>query len=365
VPHRRAAIVLVLVAAALTLALSGCSTDTGPGAAEADPGPGSVWVANEGDSTLTVLDAATGEHVATLTGVTAPHNVQAGTADQGVVWVTGTGGVVAVDAADLTLRSAVYAGEHPAHVVGTSTGSILVTGAGDGVLREFMHPDLSPRSATRVGGGPHGVRVSADGTLAAVANTDAGTVTLLGLTADRAVRTVEVGPGPVQVAVSDDASTVYASVSGTRQVVRIDTTSAAVTGRVDVPSAPAQVWLTDTGTLLSADQGSEDAPGSTLSVIDTATFTIVDTVTVGAGPHGITVDPTTGQAWVTNVYDDTVSVVDLAAGAVTGTYPVGDAPNGITFAPGSPGPAVGHQVVLPVPDTGADTHGDHDTAHTH
>jgi YVTN family beta-propeller protein len=323
--------------AAVTLGLSGCAPATSAGTApepgeapEGDrPPSGAVWVANEHDDSLTVLDARTGRTVATLTGIAAPHNVQA-SATRDVVWATGTGGVVALDAADLFPTEAAPAGSHPAHVVETAMGSVFVAAAGDRSVHRFTN-NLELERSYVVGEGPHGMRVSADGRLAAVANTGEGTVSLLRPETDRPARTVEVGSSPVQVAVTDDGRTVYASVAATREVVRVDVASAEVTGRVEVSAAPAQIWVTSDGTVLSADQGTAEEPGSTVSFVDGETMQVTNTVEVGAGPHGLTVDPDETRAWVTNMYDDTVTVIDLDAVTVLDTVEVGDYPNGITF----------------------------------
>jgi YVTN family beta-propeller protein len=326
--------------AATALALTGCASATSAdtpqpgGAPESDAQLGAVWVANEHDDSLTVLDARSGGTVATLTGIAAPHNVQA-SATRDVVWVTGTGGVVALDAVGLFPTEAAPAGSHPAHVVEAASGSVFVAAAGDGVVHRFSST-LEPDRTYSVGEGPHGMRVTSDGRLAAVANTDTGTVSLLRPETDRRARTVEVGGSPVQVAVTDDGSTVFVSVAATREVVRVDVASGTVTGRVEVPAAPAQIWVTSEGTVLSADQGGPEAPGSTVSIIDGRTMQVVDTIEVGSGPHGITVDPEETRAWVTNVYDDTVSVVDLATATVVDTLDVGTYPNGITYTPVEP-----------------------------
>ena len=329
--HRSPSLAGLAVAALL---LTGCAAATSvaeaPKSAASD---GAVWVANEHGDSVTVLDPGTGEVIATLTGIDAPHNAQASTT-RDAVWVTGTGGVVAMDATDLFPTEAAPAGEHPAHVVETSDGSVFVVASGDDTVHEFDNT-LAPRRTYDVGAGPHGMRVAADGGLAAVADTSAGSVTLLRPGTNDS-RTVEVGPSPIQVGISHDSATVYVSVAGTNEVVRVDVESGKVTGRVTVPSAPAQLWVTSTDTVLSADQGSAEDPGNTLSIIDGIAMTVTATVEVGSGPHGITVDPAESRAWVTNVYDDTVSVVDLESGTVVETVEVGDYPNGITYTSTTP-----------------------------
>jgi YVTN family beta-propeller protein len=51
--------------------------------------------------------------------------------------------------------------------------------------------------------------------------------------------------------------------------------------------------------------------GDTVSVIDTATNTVTDTITVGDGPNGVAVSPDGTLVYVSNFGDDTVSVIRL------------------------------------------------------
>jgi YVTN family beta-propeller protein len=80
-----------------------------------------------------------------------------------------------------------------------------------------------------------------------------------------------------------------------------------------------------------ANQGTEDKPDNTVSVIDTGTNTVVATITVGKGAHGVVAGSDGKLIFVTDTFDDTVSVIDVASQKVVGTIPVGKAPNGITF----------------------------------
>src|SRR5680860_479608 len=72
-------LMVVIAAAAITLLAGGGDDDAEP-IASANPHAGmvsgTVWVANEGSASLTAIDAARNEVVATLTGIEGPHNLQ-------------------------------------------------------------------------------------------------------------------------------------------------------------------------------------------------------------------------------------------------------------------------------------------------
>jgi YVTN family beta-propeller protein len=60
-----------------------------------------------------------------------------------------------------------------------------------------------------------------------------------------------------------------------------------------------------------------------VSVIDTATNTVVAGVGVGNSPFGVAITPDGTRAHVTNESSNTVSVIDTASNTVVATVPVG------------------------------------------
>lgn len=59
-----------------------------------------------------------------------------------------------------------------------------------------------------------------------------------------------------------------------------------------------------------------------LSVIDTSANTVVQTIAVGAGPHGVAVTPNGARVYVTNTDDNSVSVIDALTNTVIATVTV-------------------------------------------
>lgn len=362
---RRPALPAVLVAA-MTLSLAACGPDeqvteavtdsstpiataSSGGGGESGSAPatiesaapvvGTVWVANEDGDSLTAIDAATGDVVATIDGIDGPHNVQVGP-DGNTIWaVSGhASALVAVDARTSELLGTAPTGPSPAHVIVSPDGSnVYVTNAGDDSLSVFDAAALEPKATLSLSAGPHGLRPTPDGAFVVVANTTAGAVDIVDTASNTVAASVPVGDSPAQVAVDAEGRYAYASLNGSSEVVKIDLEQRKAVGTVAVPSPPVQLYLTADGSrLLSADQGTEDAPGRTVSIIDPASLAVEASVETGAGPHGIVIEPTGQRAWVTNLYDDTVSAIDLTTGKVVATAPVGDKPNGISYSAAPP-----------------------------
>lgn len=125
-----------------------------------------------------------------------------------------------------------------------------------------------------VGVDPSGLDVNAAGTLAMVANTDDGTVSVLELGASISVTgTVTVGGKPADVAFSPDGS---------------------------------EVWV-----------GTWD--GDTIEIIEVATLTVVDTITGLDGAWSTTFSPDGTTAWVVNYTAGSVAVIDVATRAIDRT----------------------------------------------
>jgi YVTN family beta-propeller protein len=62
---------------------------------------------------------------------------------------------------------------------------------------------------------------------------------------------------------------------------------------------------------------------NTVSVIDTASNTVVATVAVGACSRGVAITPNGTRAYVTNLCSDSVSVIDTSSNTVVATVVLG------------------------------------------
>src|SRR6266849_7651759 len=89
-------------------------------------------------------------------------------------------------------------------------------------------------------------------------------------------------------------------------------------------------YVTNTGAL--CDFCSFNPPPS-VSVIDTATYSVVATIPVGNYPAGVAITPNGAFAYVANFNSNSVSVIDTATNNVTGTVSVGTGPWDIAITP--------------------------------
>ena len=123
---------------------------------------------------------------------------------------------------------------------------------------------------------------------------------------------------------SDDFAAPFAYITnaGSGNVSVIDTATNTVVATVGVGTSPYGVAVNLAGTFTYvANQGS-----NTVSVINTATNTVVANVGVGANPYGVAVNPAGTFAYVANVNSNTVSVIDTATNTVVANVNVGTNP---------------------------------------
>lgn len=319
--------------------------------AVAMPLAGTIWVANEEGNSLSAIDAATNKVVAILAGIPGPHNLQV-SPDGSTVWaVSGHEALaVAVDSQSYALLGTAPVGNAPAHVVVSPDGTTAyISNSGDNTVTVLDTTTFTVRATIPVGEFPHGLRPSPDGQQVAVANLRSNTVSLIDTAALTVEATVEVGAGPVQVAFAPDGATLYVTLNGEDAIAVVDLATKRVTGKVAVGDGPVQIYVTpDASTILVANQGTEEAPGTTLSIVDAATLSEVATVETGQGAHGVVVEPSGRYAYVTNLYGANLAVVDLVVRQVVATVPTGASPNGVSFS-SVVAAAPSSEITLPIP----------------
>lgn len=325
---------------------TGSDSSTAP---TASPAVGSVWVADDGADSLTVIDAASSTVTVTLTGLVNPHNVQVSPDGMTVYAVQADDTVVAIDPVTYAVTGIARTGAHPAHVV-EAAGKVYVTASDDGAVWVYQAPGLQPLGRIELGDSPHGLRPAPDGSLLVVANTGSGALDLIDPASDTVTGSIPVGAGTVQVAVSPDGRHGYAGVAEPPSVVKVDLQTHEVVGSVGVPALPVQLAITPDGaTVLSANEGTADQPGTTVSLIDTAAMSVRQSVATGTGPHGVAVDEAGSHAWVTNSADDTVSVISLDPPTEDTAVPVGAHPAGVSYSPFPPTAASVDVLPLEIP----------------
>lgn len=315
-----------------------------------------IFVANEGDGTVSVIDGASFKvtrHIAVGAGA---HNVQV-SPDGKLAWVTNNGAmkaaasgkghsgaghgamthageVWAIDTETDAVVARVVVGKHPAHVVVSADSRwAYVTNGGDNTVSVVDTASLKVADTLPTGEYPHGLRLSPDGKQLYVANLKGNTVSVIDTESRKETGQIPVGKGPAQVGFTSDGLLAFVSLSQEASVAVIDPATRKVIRKVSVGEVPIQLYATpDNRFLIVANQGSRKNPGNTVSVIDLANFS-TQQIQVGSGAHGVVVGTDGRHAYVSNLYANTVTVIDVQTSTTVATVAVGAGPNGISVTP--------------------------------
>lgn len=278
-------------------------------------------VTNFGDDSISVIDAASGNITATVSGVEEPFAIA--TAGRGRAYVATAG--AAVDAiAVIDIATAEQVATYP---VALHIADLVADPAGHRVYAARTGPsgvdvltvdaDRGPVSSVEVSTGAATtagcLRISPDGRnlYLAVHGPDGDAVVVLAATgADlNIVGSVAVEATIRDLAVSPDSATVFVAGCGPDggTVHVVDARTNTVTGRFEAPASISQVLLSCDGTqayLLSSEG---------LAVADTGTRQLLEIIAVGAAPSCAVQSPDGSQLFVAG-YDGTVVAAPVDAG---------------------------------------------------
>ena len=213
--------------------------------------------------------------------------------------------------------------ENAVAVISTSTNTVIDT-----------DPEADGVQHIPVGDRPRGIAISPDGNEAYVANAGDDTVSVININADpkTVVAIIEVGDEPQGVAFAPDGATAYVTNIKDNNVSVIDTATRTQTTTIAVGKSPQSIAVTPDGTTAYVPNFDDN----TVTVIDLTTHTpLTDPLVVGERPLGVAVSVDGTRVYVTNFGDpdksdesdytgDTVSFLDTATNTVVDTDPKTD-----------------------------------------
>ena len=183
----------------------------------------------------------------------------------------------------------------------------------------FRISDLFPLGNIPVGAAPTGIAIPTSGGFALVANKGGDSVSRIDLATSTVVATIPVPGNPTSVAVMPDGSKAYVVQSNNCPLPPEPTPT---------PLAPTPAPPTPVPTA-SPEPTPTPWPPCTVAVIDLASNTVVNTITVGHAPYAVAIAPSGGFAYVTNRDDDTVSQINTTTDTVIDELDVEETPEGI------------------------------------
>jgi len=340
-----------------TNATTTVNTGTSPFAAAVNSVTNKIYVPNFGSNTVTVIDGATNT-TTTLNAGQTPFAVAVNPVTN-KIYVTNQGDgsnpstVTVIDGATNTTPASVSAtvsvGITPSDVaVNPVTNEVYVANSGSaltpGTTVTVIDGATNTTTTVIVGSGPLAVAVNPVTNKIYVANIGTvaihGTVTVIDANVTPHTTTTisdSSATSPVAVAVNPLTNSIYVANQNSANVTVINgatnSTSASIATTVNVGNGPVAVGVNvATNRIYVANSGTTSTAGTTVTVIDGATnatpASVNTTLTVGATPGAVGVNPLTNKIYVPNRGDpnsnSTVSVIDGATNT--------QAPNTLTTA---------------------------------
>ena len=259
-----------------------------------------VFVTNERDGTISVIETKTNKTVDTIVTGARPRGIR--------MSADGTRAFIA-------LSSPIGKTPDPADsrilIVDTSNGNEL------GSIHVGDDPEQLALDAERV----------------YVSNEDNGTATATDIASGDTLATLVTGIEPEGVIISPDGRWVYVMAETSSTVTVIDTEKLAVAQTFLVGTRPRDGAFSPDGrrAYISSELG------GTLAVVDTGTHTVIDTVPIAYNdtmkPVGVLVSPAGDRVYVANGRGNSVSVIDASTFKLITTIPVGQRVWGIGLTP--------------------------------
>lgn len=280
---------------------------------------------------ISVIDTSTGSEAATIPVGVYPVGVAVNAAGtRTYVTNLGSNTVSVIDTYSNTVVATVTVGSSPLGVAVDPTGErVFVANSGSKSVSVINAANNTVTATLNVGNTPSGVVFNQTGTRAFVTNQGDDTVSVLDVTINPiSISSVSVKSKPYGVVVA--GSQVFVTNSETSLVssgISVIDTSVSPYGvyTINVGINPRGLAVNPAGdTVYVVNNGDR-----TISVIDVASRSVIDTVAVGISPAFVDFNPTGTLAYVTNQGDNTMSVINVAANVVIPSPVIPVGPGGL------------------------------------
>jgi YVTN family beta-propeller protein len=189
------------------------------------------------------------------------------------------------------------------------------------------NPDFAVVATIAVGSNPIAIGMSADDTLAYVANLNSNNLSIIDTESDQVIGTVNAGPTPRDVGATPDGRYLLVVNQSTNSVTVLDASDYTVIASIPVGTFPCAISIAPDGrAAYVTNRTSND-----VSIIDLTTFAVVN-VPVGTFACDVMVSPDGHWAIVTNRLSGNVTIIDTATKLVVATVATGTNPQGVDFS---------------------------------
>jgi YVTN family beta-propeller protein len=334
------------------LAAGRSSVSAASSAPGTDPGDAPlVFVSNEDSDDITIIDSGTDSVIATVRAGKRPRGLRL-SPDGTTLFVAVSGspkagpgvdesklpppdrsadGVAVIDVATRRYVKTLPGGNDPESFDVSLDGKTVYVSNEDNGTASILDVESGTVIGTvPVGEEPEGVTLRPDGKAVYVTSEATGTVAVVDTDSRKVIATIATGERPRSIVFTPDGSKAYVTAEVAGAVAVIDARTNRPLERIVVPDSGAKPM----GTAISPDGKwvyVTNGRGRTLSIIDTASDSIVASIRVGTRPWGVAVTPDGKKIYTANGPSNDVSVIDAESRRVIKTIPAGRSPWGIAI----------------------------------
>jgi YVTN family beta-propeller protein len=189
-------------------------------------------------------------------------------------------------------------------------------------------PDFAVLKTIGVGSNPIAVGISADGSLAFVANLNSNSLSIIDTEIDEVLATVSGVAAPRDVEATPDGRYVLVVNQSTDTVTVLDASNYSFVASIPVGRFPCAISITPDGTAAYVT----NRLSNSVSIIDLATFGVTN-VAVGTFACDVMVSPDGRWAVATNRLSGNATIIDTTSRAAIATVATGTNPQGLAFSP--------------------------------
>ncbi len=293
--------------------------------------PKRIFVTNEKDDTVSVIDGATNTVVATIEIGKRPRGI--GIAPDGsevYVAISEENAIAVFDPESYAVLRRFEGGDDPETFAVHPNGNIYISNEDDAKASVFNPKTGEKIAEIKVGIEPEGVAISADGSKVIVTSESTNMLHVIAVPEHKIINNILVGARPRAATFNRAGTIAYATSEISGEVKKVDIASGTVIGKMPLADDKAK----PKDVLLSADESKLFVAGgraNRIFVLDANTLEIHQAIPVGKRVWGLALSHDGSRLYTTDGVSNQVSVIDTAMGKVIATVPVGKFPWGVAL----------------------------------
>ena len=292
---------------------------------------GRIFVSNEHDDTVSVIDSQTNEVIGVIPVGKRPRGVgMSPSGNELYVAVSGDNAIAVIDPITLKVTRTFASGDDPEAFSVHQNGNIYISNEEDAKASVFVPGTGELVAEIDVGIEPEGVAISPDGKRVVITSESSNMLHIIKIPEHEIERNILVGARPRSAAFSRDSKVIFSTSEISGEVKKYDVASGEQLGTVALGNAkakPKDIVISLDGERLFVAGGRANR----VYVLDAQTLKILKAIRVGKRVWGLALSANGERLYSTDGVDHQVSVIDTLSDAVIQTIPVGKFPWGIVI----------------------------------